>query len=424
MSVFEKIKRGISSNIYAQVVTIATQLITLPIALTVWDLETYGSWIVLTAIPAYFGMAELGMGTATAGLAISALARKEEESARSYLSTANFMSGMICLAILLVSVLFMSSLAILGLVTRQSAVVVTLVATTNLLAVLMSVNEAAFRAADRYATGTVITTSGRLIEWGGFIVALVLHSSFIEVAVCMLLARAVVLIFQIGYLRLKVQALGWSCRFSGKDVARQIVLPALQLSVFPLVGLLSIQGMTIVVGNFYGSAIAGIFNAYRTYSRVSLQAITVISNPLLNWLTTGIARKEYVAVVSVYKTALRYSLITCVVLPVILFIGADFVFGAWTHGKISVDHGLMIAFLASAALVAMSSIPRSMLISANKPGELIGLMLAVAAIQLGLVALVAQYVPLVGVMLVVVVGDLILAIAAYRRAATVVQSFD
>lgn len=424
MSFFSKIKKGVSSNIYAQFVTIATQLTTLPAALTVWNLEAYGHWVVLTAIPAYFGMAELGMGIAAAGLAINALARNESEVAKQCLATANFMSAVFCAAILLLTVIVLTLLTAFGFVEEKSAFVIGIMAATNLLAVMMSVNEAAFRAADQYATGTVITTSGRLVEWFGFIFGLMAGLSFVGVAGCMFLARAAAFLLQVIYLRVIVKPLGWSCAYFGRNVALDIIKPSMQLSVFPLVSLISIQGITIVVGWFYGAAAAGVFNAYRTYSRISLQMVTVVSNPLLNWLTNGVAHKNYASVIKAYKIALRYSTFVCIFVPLLLYFFADLVFLNWTHGKIKVDGGLMSIFLLGAALSAIYSIPRAMLIAANRPGELTMTMLYIALFQLCSAGVLAEYVSVSWVVSVIVFGDFVLAWQAYMRAKNVLMSFN
>lgn len=418
MTTFSKIARGVSSNVYAQIVTIVTQLVTLPIALLFWDLDTYGRWVLLTAVPAYFGMAELGMGTAAANLAINAIARGNQQAASAYLGSANYAAMFVCGALFLLTLAIVPLLLFLGGLDLEGAVVLALVAATNLISVAMSVNEAAFKAADKYATGTVITTTSRFFEWLGFLIAMVFNAEFETAAFFMLVTRILALIFQIAYLERKIPYIGWSCKMHGPSTVREILRPALQLSVFPLASLISIQGVTLAVGWAYGLAAAGIFGAYRTYSRISLQAVTIVSNPLLNWLTISVANRQFSEAEKAYKAAMTFSALICLVLPIVLFMSAQPIFEFWTHGKISVDSGLLIAFLAWSLFAALYSIPRSMLIALNRPGELNRAILIISALQILAVLIFSRFYPVISVAIVMLLGDALIAIAACSRASS------
>jgi len=60
----EVVKRILSyaqANIFGQIVTVVMQLVSVPLFLHYWDLDKYGKWILLSAVPAYFAMADVGM---------------------------------------------------------------------------------------------------------------------------------------------------------------------------------------------------------------------------------------------------------------------------------------------------------------------------------------------------------------------------
>jgi hypothetical protein len=58
---------GLGANAVGQAVSIVIQLFSLPLYLLYWDLSTYGTWIMLSAVPAYLSMADFGM-VYTAGI--------------------------------------------------------------------------------------------------------------------------------------------------------------------------------------------------------------------------------------------------------------------------------------------------------------------------------------------------------------------
>jgi len=55
---------GMGASTFGLGINIAIQLLSLPLFLQHWDTSTYGAWLVLSAIPAYLSMADVGMVTA------------------------------------------------------------------------------------------------------------------------------------------------------------------------------------------------------------------------------------------------------------------------------------------------------------------------------------------------------------------------
>jgi hypothetical protein len=50
---------GVGANVFSQVVSIFIQLVSLPVFLQYWDTSTYGSWLLLSAMPAYLSLSDL-----------------------------------------------------------------------------------------------------------------------------------------------------------------------------------------------------------------------------------------------------------------------------------------------------------------------------------------------------------------------------
>jgi len=59
-----RIIAGMGANSFGMAITIGIQLISLPLFLHYWNTSTYGVWLMLSAIPAYLSMADVGMVTA------------------------------------------------------------------------------------------------------------------------------------------------------------------------------------------------------------------------------------------------------------------------------------------------------------------------------------------------------------------------
>jgi hypothetical protein len=56
-----RILLGFGANAFSQAINIAIQLVSLPLFLLYWDASTYGTWLLLSALPGYLMMADVGM---------------------------------------------------------------------------------------------------------------------------------------------------------------------------------------------------------------------------------------------------------------------------------------------------------------------------------------------------------------------------
>src|ERR1700683_4236902 len=61
-----RIVRGISANVYSQLVQTALQLLSVPIYATHWGLATYGAWLVIFTVPSFLPFADFAFAAAAA----------------------------------------------------------------------------------------------------------------------------------------------------------------------------------------------------------------------------------------------------------------------------------------------------------------------------------------------------------------------
>src|SRR5579862_9583979 len=76
-----RVVRGISANVYSQLVQSALQLLSVPILATHWGLETYGAWLIMFTIPAYLAFADFGFAAAAGNDMTLSIARGDRVAA-------------------------------------------------------------------------------------------------------------------------------------------------------------------------------------------------------------------------------------------------------------------------------------------------------------------------------------------------------
>lgn len=380
----KRVLAGTGANGYAQLATIAIQLGSLPAFLIHWDLETYGRWLVLSAIPSYLALADVGMVTA-AGNRMTMLADREPRAAtRVFQSATLFLLGVSVLAALLT----LASLTWLpaGWLPADGRAAIALLALGVILSLLGGLPEAVYRATGRYAQGTAASTHVRLLEWAGGMAGLILVGSFVAVALGMLLCRALgTAVFVLCTLR-RSDSIRWGLREASREELRALLAPAAYFMAFPIGNALAFQGFTLLVAGVLGPAQAAVFNAYRTLARVTVQATGTFSHALWPELSRMYGSDDRRALSRVFRKAQRIGVGVALAAGLVVLAISPWILELWSHGRIGFELAPMLIAMAYAAAAGCWHLPRVLLLSTNRHRGLALQFLAVTAVSLLLAA--------------------------------------
>jgi len=93
---------------------------------------------------------------------------------------------------------------------------------------------------------------------------LYMAGTFTAVALGGLLVRVACTAVLVGVSSQGSHGLTWHWRHASMAEIKSLFKPALSFMVFPLSSALSLQGITLLVGHFFGPAVVAVFNSYRT----------------------------------------------------------------------------------------------------------------------------------------------------------------
>src|SRR5271163_1103810 len=95
-----RVIRGISANVYGNLIQTALQLLSVPILATHWGLETYGAWLIIFTVPNYLAFADFGFTSAAGNDMTISVARGDRAAAiKTFQAVRAAMTG-ICLVLL------------------------------------------------------------------------------------------------------------------------------------------------------------------------------------------------------------------------------------------------------------------------------------------------------------------------------------
>ncbi|MBH1986176.1 MAG: hypothetical protein I8H76_02485 [Burkholderiales bacterium] len=407
---------------FGQAVVIVIQIFSLPLFLKQWDTATYGTWLLLSAMPSYLAMTDLGM-VATAGNRMTmALGHGDRvEANRLFHSAFMFVLAMTGGAVLL-SVPLALFAPVDSLQSADQRMAICLLILGVLVAQFGGLSDAIFRATGRFAQAVMLGNVLRLLEWGGMMAGLYLAGTFTAVALGGLLVRVACTAVLVGVSAQGSHGLTWHWRHASMDEIKSLFKPALSFMVFPLSSALSLQGITLLVGHFFGPAVVAIFNSYRTIARVAVQATSILSNAVWGEFSFLFGKGGTEAVRPIYRRSLMLGAAGSAALSLILYFAAPLLLELWSHGQIPFQAWPMLILLGYAAIAGTWHVPRVLLLSTNQHIGLAQWSLVGAVVAMGAAYLLQGPMGIEGVCLAMLASELLMAVVCLKLARDFLRS--
>lgn len=404
-----RVVAGMGANSFGMAIGIGIQLASLPLFLHFWDTATYGIWLMLSAIPAYLSMADVGMVTAAGNKMTMAMGKNDTPEANRVFQSAQVFMGIVCGALALVMVPLMLLVPLPGVATMDQRVALTALSIGVLLSLFGGLSEAIFRSTGRYATGTMLGNFVRLGEWLGCMVGLATIGSFAAVALGGLAVRLVGTLAVMVLAQRGGHGLSWGTHAADRAEIRSMLKPAVSFMAFPLANALSFQGVTLLVGALFGPVAVALFNTYRTIARVAVQVSAIFSFALGPEFSRLHGQGATDTLNSLFLRTSLLGAVQALLLSLILYFLSPWLLHIWTHGAIEFIPSLMLLMLLYAAVGGIWHIPRVLLMATNQHIGLAYWSVFVGVLAVGLAWLMGSELQVNGVATAMLVSELFIA---------------
>lgn len=406
-----RIMAGIGANTFGMAITIGIQLVSLPLFLHYWNTSTYGVWLMLSAIPAYLSMADVGMVTAAGNKMNIAIGKGDLPEANRVFQSAQLFMTIVCglIALLTLPVIFFAPLPFLQ--TTDLRIALFALCIGVLAALFGGLSEAVFKSTQRYAEGTMLSNYVRFGEWAGYMLGLMMVGSFAAVALCGLAARLVGTLIAMQLSKRGNHGIHWGIHAADKSEIRAMIKPAVSFMAFPLANALSFQGLTLLVGALFGPITVALFNTYRTIARVAVQITAIFSHALWPEFSRLFGENATIAMHQIFRRSTLLGAVQAVMLSLLLYFLSPWLLKFWTHGAIEFIPSSMLLMLLYAAVAGVWHIPRVLLMATNQHTGLAYWALAAAALSITLAWLLSETLGLNGAILAMLLTELFIAIA-------------
>jgi O-antigen/teichoic acid export membrane protein len=351
------------------VVTAIIQLGTVPLLLHAWGAAKYGDWLMLSAIPNYLNLANLGFGDASGSDMTVRVARGDRQGALETFQSSWALLLLVSAAVLLAVssivwwIPWQRSMHLSSLSDRQAAEALLVLATYSLIGQQCGIIESGYRCDGNFATGTFWATILRLVETVLATIAGILTGSLVFVALAYLVARS---FGALAYGLLLRQTSPWlplGLEHARPERVRQLAAPALGFVALPLGNALSIQGFTLLIGFLSGPVAVTAFATLRTLARVNFQLTTVLAWAVFPELSTAFGEGNLPLARTLHRRAYQASVALSLSTGVFLWFAGPWIYRSWIRHAVGFDancfHILLLVTFANSLWFTSSVVPMS-----------------------------------------------------------------
>lgn len=366
---------GASANAYSQAVTLVLQFATVPLLLSAWGTETYGLWLIISTVPAYFALADFGFSGAAANDMTLAVACGKRVEARETFQSVLALNAIVSLA-LVVIVLLVVLLIPTQLVPTTSQIGS---AEVRLVWILLTIQVAAtlscgafaggFQSSGLYSLGVFLTSSARLLECLALITGACLFHRFVFAALLMVVIRFGVLTAMAVILMRVAPWLRLGFGHASFAIIRRLSGPAFAATALPAGFALSLQGFVLVVGATLSLDAVAAFSTVRTLTRSVIQAGGIVNHAIMPEVTLAFGGGDFPRL----RRLIRFNIITVISLNGAAFAAVvgvgSWIITLWTRGRIIPDPTLIIGLAAVASIHAIWLSQANLILAVNRHAE-------------------------------------------------------
>lgn len=356
---------GTAANLLGKVWVLGVQLATLPILAQNWGAEGYGTWLMLSTIPTYLALSDIGLGTAATVEITKRVAQGDYQSA---LQAFQSVWALVTSAVVLIS----TGIAVYSLFhyinTPSSSssfdlaniyLAAPILAFYSIFLVQTNLLNTIFRATNKYALGTVIADA--LIPIEGIVLATVVifGGGLVAVASGLALTRTIGCCIFHHTLKAKEPWVELGIRHASKRTATKLFHPSVAAFTLTLSNAIMLQGIVLTLGTSFGPGIVAVFASTRMLTRIPLQFAGLVTRASIPELTRLWAARNTKALMNILKLNIATAL--AVTIPPVIGLGlvGPSILGIMSKGEIASSSNLFwllgAVAMINAAWVAVSS---------------------------------------------------------------------
>lgn len=338
---------------------IAVQLAMVPILLATWGSSVYGEWVILSTIPGYLALSDMGIIT-TAGNRIEFYCTKKQflPACRVY-ATSLLLLGIItvCGGALLFTLWIFASNWIMGLFEQHGAITVAAALAAlyldTMLALFFNHSSSLYRTIKRYDWTVCWQSACRAVPYSVLCGAALSGIGMLGAICWMLAARLLLSIALVADVAHRMDWIRASWMKAQKSQLSNLVYSSIGFVALPVSNIVTLHTTTILVAAATTPTTVALYSSIRTLTRFIPQIVSIAGRSVWSESARAFAAQDAIALHSMAKMVrARTCALTMVAILGYLAFG-EIVYAFWTGGNLEFDRNLFIPMLMNSAAIAL-----------------------------------------------------------------------
>lgn len=413
MSRKSRIVSGTSAGLAAQIAIGVTQLISIPIFFSVWGSERYGIWLMLSTVPAYLSLTDLGIfSTVTTQIGLLLGSGKLSLASQLFRDLQKLFRALSAVLLLVAGALFLLGLLYSEFFETFGTVAILVLSVA--LSQFQGLTFGALRANNKFTLAICTGLGIQVTEWFGLIVALSNHGSLSQVAAGALVAKILAVGASAIFARKHIGSLKYEIRGGSLRNIRNYLRNSISALGLTLSNAVWIQGSTLIAGATFGPIGAATLATYRTVTRLPLQFTAAFSQSLWPEFSLLFGSGERDKLIAVYRKFRNLNALVGIAVVAVWFGICLLIFPQLTSKNFDFEFALGAFFSLAAFIGILSQAPRTLLLGTNRHLNLGYLYLLSSLLFLPVMVVFASIGGIEGLASALVVGEMAnLALANY-----------
>jgi O-antigen/teichoic acid export membrane protein len=372
MSIARRLISGTMANSAGIAMNAVLQVLTVPLLVSAWGQDRFGLWIILTTIPTYFALTDLGfVQAATSDMTINYARGDKKAALATFQSIWLLFAGSSLIIMCAASSLFVAQAVVAEAAQPwivQNAAVVVLLICYSALSLLSRVTVAGFRSTGNYAIGSLAYDSLVLLEGLAGLVAAYSGGDFIPVVLTFIAMRMASMVVLYAFLRRRVPWLRYGLEHASRAELKRLLGPALGAMAIPVALAINLQGVVLVIGAVLSPAAVALYTPVRTASRLIVQVVGVLNRATMPEIGRAAGENAEAAMKKLIR--LNFLTVLCVLLPgglAFALFGQDLV-RLWSGGHIVPPRGFVAIMALATVLNGCWTFMGNILLATNSHG--------------------------------------------------------
>lgn len=405
---------GFGANVIGQFINLIIQLISIPLFLKYWDVEMYGEWIILSSIPAFLAMADLGFTSAAGNeMTLQVGASRKDYALEIFQSTLQLLNIISLICIVFIVIISFLPLKIILNIKTVSEIEVNYIIICLIIQVICQIHcnliSVGFRSNGENATGVWIVNFFQITSILAITIGLNNNSGPVQIAVILLASKTLQLIISIYLIQQKSKWLRYGYKSSRFQTIKEMSKKSIIFLAFPAGNILKNQGLLMAIGSILGPTAVVVFSSTKTMVNGIAQIMNVINNSVMGEISLAYGAGNLKLVSRIHKLSCQFAFITTLFCVLILGIFGEKIIDLWTHSSNIYNQNLLFILLLGALINSIWNTGSVVLYATNNHKSYAIIFLFIAIVTLFLAKYLMENYEILGAAISVLIFEIILA---------------